>query len=366
MNKLYYPAVGGIERVVQQISEGLMNTFALTVLACQPKGKTDISTINGVTVYKASSFGTYFSMPISLSFFYYFFRLSRQTDIIQIHMPFPLADMALLLSLYRGKVVVWWHSDIVRQKKFLIFYKPIMRYLLKRADVIIVATKEHITYSDFLPDFSYKCVVIPYGVKENKQDSFIHSCKKHKRKDQKVQLLFVGRLVYYKGCSFLIDAMRKVTGCTLTIIGSGVLEQALKQKVEELNLSRVVRFKKVSNQEELEHEFASCDVFVLPSIAKSEAFGLVQIEAMAYGKPIINTQLKSGVPCVSINGLTGLTVPPCDSDSLAEAIQSLADNEELRRLMGLAARERVVNCFTEERMLGALTALYKRLIGREG
>jgi rhamnosyl/mannosyltransferase len=177
-----------------------------------------------------------------------------------------------------------------------------------------------------------------------------------------VTFLFVGRLVYYKGCDVLLEAFAQIRGAAqLVIIGSGPLEQALKAKAAQLGLSETVSFKGYLDDEAIRRHLADCDIFLLPSIAKTEAFGLVQIEAMAYGKPVVNTQLPGGVPYVSLDGVTGLTVPPGDAAALATAMQTLADDPALRRQLGQAACRRVRESYRLEAMLDQIHAVYRRL-----
>ncbi len=362
INKLYYPVTGGIERVVQQIAEGLKNEIELEVLVCKQRGKTVTEYINGVKITRAGSLGVLFSMPISLSFFSKVRKLSKDKDILHFHMPFPLGDFACLLSGYRGKVVLWWHSDIVRQKKLMKLYQPIMEWLLRRADVIVVATQGHIDGSDYLPKYKDKCVIIPYGVDSvvnYKGDQYLKEVGSLHR--DKLKLLFVGRLVYYKGCEVLLRAVSKVDGIELSIVGNGELEDKLKEETAKLGILDKVRFCGNLDEDELNIAFQECDVFVLPSILKSEAFGLVQIEAMAYGKPVINTSLPSGVPYVSLDKVTGLTVPPDDVQALADAIQWMVDHEEERIEMGKKARERVKEYFQMDTMLDKILKLYRNI-----
>lgn len=360
VNKLYYPHTGGIERVVQQLAEGLKDKVDMEVLVCQEKGKSKQEYINGVKILRAGSLGVFSSVPISFSFIRQLRRLSREMDVIQFHMPFPLGDLACLLSGYKGKVVVWWHSDVVRQKTLMKFYRPIMERFLKRADVIIVATQGHIDGSDYLPKYKEKCVIIPFGVDqliEQRADEYWNN-KLTVKKDM-VRFLFVGRLVYYKGCDILIEAFRKVSNAELVMVGSGELEEVLKQQTNKYGMDNRVHFLGSIDDDQLSREFEVCDVFVLPSVLKSEAFGLVQIEAMAYGKPVINTNLPSGVPYVSIDGITGLTVEPSNSDTLAEAMQWMVDHEVERLAMGKMARERVKETYRMENMLNSVRKVYK-------
>lgn len=358
VNKLYYPWTGGIEKVVQQIAEGLKDKADMEVLVCREKGRTVIEEVNGVTVYRAGSMGMFSSMPVSISFIKYLRQLSKNKDVLHFHMPFPLGDIAYLLSGYKGKVVIWWHSDIVRQKKLMKLYRPIMEKFLNRADTIIVATKGHIDGSDYLPKYKDKCVIIPYGVdkrieeeSDRYSDRYIEQHKMTPTSSKLLKMLFVGRLVYYKGCEILLKAFKEVDNAELTIIGDGELRAKLENEAVKYNMTSKVHFLGNVEEERLFNAFEECDVFILPSIAKSEAFGLVQIEAMAYGKPVINTNLPSGVPYVSLDHVTGLTVPPNDVQALADAIRWMVDHEEERIEMGKRARTRVKECYRMDDML---------------
>lgn len=370
VNKLYYPVTGGIERVVQQLAEGLSGDTDTKALVCRQKGKTVVEEVNDVEVTRASSLGTISSLPLSFSFLWRFHKMAKDRDIVHIHMPFPLGDLACLLSGYRGIVVLWWHSDIVRQKKLMKLYRPLMNWLLRRADCIVVATQGHIEGSHYLKGFEKKCRIIPYGVDariEREADHWM-AVGQHKRTGEDVRFLFVGRLVYYKGCRTMIEAFATAAGkdgrLRLDIVGTGPLEEELKARMEELGLSGRICFHAGVEDDELITYFQDCDVFVLPSLFRSEAFGLVQIEAMAFGKPVINTKLPSGVPYVSPHGETGLTVQPGQADELADAMLYLAGHPEERLRMGMQARKRVEEQFRMETMLERVKNLYVELTER--
>lgn len=358
VNKAYFPHIGGIETLVKQYSEelGQFDTQVRTLVCCDNRGGSIRERVNGVPVIRAANFGTYFSCPISTQFVKQFRRLSQKADVIHIHMPFPLADFAMLLSGFKGKVVLSWHSDIVKQKKLLTLYKPLLKYLLNRADMIFVATEGHIDGSDFLPEYREKCRILPYGITV---EDYLEIERKpiltEKLTDKNsVKVFFTGRLVYYKGVDVLLKAFRLVNGCELFIAGTGELEAELKAYAKEHNMEDKVHFLGFLPDDELKQAYADCDIFVLPSVAKSEAFGIVQLEAMVYGKPVINTLLPSGVPHVSIHKKTGLTVPPSDFESLSAAILALARNRELREEYGKNAADRVMQNFNEKDVIRKL------------
>ena len=359
VNKFYPPHIGGIETVVAQRAKYLsrFSDTEVKVLVCQEKGKGSHEFINGVEIIRCSSVGTYFSCPVSFSFFREFKKLSQWADVIEFHMPFPLEDVACLLSGCKCRIVLSWHSDIIRQKKLLYLYRPVLKKFLKRADVILTATQGHIESSAFLPEFREKCKVIPYPVEIPESFDFTPVLTEKLYHSDSVKLLFVGRLVYYKGVDVLIQAFQKVRGCELFLCGSGTLETELKQLAKNLP----VHFLGNLSNQDLKSAFADCDIFILPSVENSEAFGIVQQEAMLFGKPVINTNLPTGVPYVSIHEETGLTVPPCDVPALAEAIQKLADSPELRALYGENARKRVLKFYQCDAIMQKIYHVLKNL-----
>jgi glycosyltransferase involved in cell wall biosynthesis len=378
VNKLYAPHIGGVERVVQDIAEGLNASTDMEVLVCQTKGRASVDNVNGVKVIRAGSLGIFNSMPLSFSFFTFLRRFSKDRDIVHFHMPFPLADIAFFMSGYKGKVILWWHSAIVRQKTLLKLYKPVMNKLLKRADCIVVATEGHINGSRYLEPFREKCVIIPYGTNINlyettnvdshktdfESSDTVKEQSDHKvtkeKKDKKV--LFIGRLVYYKGVNVLLDAFCKVRDAHLYIAGDGPLQSQFEQQALSLGIKEHVSFLGHADDNQIRELLSCCDLFVLPSIAESEAFGIVQIEAMAYSKPVINTSLSTGVPYVSLHEQTGLTVPPGDADALARAIQRLVDCDDERLQMGRNARKRFEEYFTMDKMLESIYRLYQDIL----
>lgn len=368
VNKAYFPHIGGIETLVQQYSEELPKCGAVVrTLVCRDNfGGTSHERINGVRVIRSGSLGTFFSCPLSLSFILHFRKLAASADIVHINVPFPLADVALLLSGYKGKVAVSWHSDIVKQKKLMVLYRPFMKYLLNRADVIFTATEGHINGSDILPEYRKKCRILPYGITIsdylNIQRAPFLTEKLTDRKN--IKIFFTGRLVYYKGVDVLVKAFSKVHGCELFIAGTGELEPELKAYAKSLGLEKYIHFLGFLPDSQLKQAYADCDIFVLPSTAKSEAFGIVQLEAMVYGKPVVNTALPSGVPYVSIHGETGLTVPPADADALAKALNLLASDGRLREKLGKNAAARTEKYFNEKYVIRKLYSCLSEVVNK--
>ncbi len=307
LGKQYFPHTGGIEATMQQIAEGIQGEVESFVLVAQERGRAYTKVVRGVPVYYAKSLGVVASLPISWDLVRYLCKHAAEYDVIHLHMPFPLGDLACFLSGFKGKLILYWHSDIVRQKKSMVFYKPLMNWTLKRADAIAIATQENIDGSPYVKPFENKCVLIPFGLrKEWDEKSDRYWIKRTDISEEEnsgvLRLLFIGRFVYYKGCDILISAMEKIKtefledmkDIRLTMVGSGVLEEELKQRVQNSGLNENVEFVGKISDDMLEEEIRQCQVLVFPSIANSEAFGLVQLEAMAFGKPVINTSLATG------------------------------------------------------------------------
>lgn len=354
VNKLYYPEIGGVETVVQQIAEGLNGRTHMKVLCCARKGRGEERKVNGVDVVYSSSLGTFWSMPISFKFLANMRRMGRDADAMICHMPFPLGDLGYMLSGFKGRLYIWWHADPVRHRKIMWLYGPLMRAFLRRAKRIFVATRYHIESAEALHPFRDKCTVIPFGIDEDEYrvppgNSPLAGC-------ETVKVLFVGRLVYYKGLDILLRAFEQVLGAELFIAGAGPMEQQLKDYALGSRISGRIHFLGDPGTAMIKSCFRDCDIFVLPSVANSEAFGIVQLEAMACGKPVINTALDTGVPDVSLDGVSGITVQPGSVEQLAAAMQRLVDDEALRLSYGQGGLQRVRSEFSQKHMMDRLYA----------
>lgn len=374
VNKFYFPHIGGVEDIAKNHSEYFesRNDIEVKVLCCRKRGKAVQCTVNGVSVYKAASLGVFFSCPLSFVFFRKFRELSSWADIIEFHMPFPLGDIACLLSGFRGKAVLAWHSDVVKQKKLMHFYEPFLKRFLDRADMIITATKNHISSSSYLCSAAEKCRVAAYGIDIKKYLSVKREpyfAEKMTNKNHK-KIFFTGRLVYYKGVDVLLDAMKYISekkkdsmDMELFIAGTGPLEEGLRQKAALYKIDGCVHFLGRLPGDELKLAFADCDLFVLPSVEVSEAFGLVQLEAMVYGKPVINTALPTGVPLVSLDGETGFTAKVGDSADLAEKMMKIFDDEYYGKFSE-NSQKRVIEEFSLEKSNEQLQKCIDELLGR--
>jgi rhamnosyl/mannosyltransferase len=359
VNKLYYPWIGGVETVARDIAEHFNAKEGDSVinLVCQPRGKRKLDVVNGVQTYRAGSWGIISGMPISFDFFRLFRRLAKETDVIILHHPFPLAFVAYWLFGGEKKVVVWYHSDIVKQKIAKIPFLPFINFVLRRAKCIFVSNKAIIKTSSAIAPFAEKCRVAYFGVDQKR----FQKTGAEERQEREIRVkygtplvLSVGRLVYYKGYSYLVDAMKEVSA-RLLIIGNGPLKQAIEEQVIKNGLQEKVTI--IDPVEDLVPYYYACDIFALPSCEPSEVFGIVQIEAMACGKPVVNTLLATGVPEVSIDGRTGRTVLPKDAHLFAAALNEILGNREEYKNFSNNAIAEVAARFTKETFFASMDVI---------
>jgi glycosyltransferase involved in cell wall biosynthesis len=365
IGKYYHPAPGGIETFLKNLCEGLKAAGdELTVLCSAENGSTSDEWIEGVRIVRAAKMGTIFSQPLSPTLPVELMRLAKDADLVHIHSPNPLSESLALALPPRIPIVVSYHSDIVRQRLLLPFYSPILKLFLRRAKRIVVATENHIHFSPFLPNFAEKCRVIAYGL--NPSDFVMTPDVEQQASRLKAQhgryVLFVGRLVSYKGVSYLISAMKEVDA-KLIIIGEGPLRAELEAQAMQMGIGEKIHFTgRVLGQKLLNAYYHGCELFVLPSISRNEAFGVAQTEAMACGKPTIATRLESGVTLVCKAGVTGNLVEPKNPEALKFAICNLLNDQELRTRMGRAALEHFNSNFSREIMINRYRALYSEII----
>lgn len=255
----------------------------------------------------------------------------------------------------KKKFIITWHANIKNSRWSWIekFYNPMIKKLLDRADYIVVTSPQLFDASDILKSYSDKIKVIPLSF----DPKYRISERKETPVDRNFKLLFVGKLRKYKGVEYLIEAIEKLP-VRLTIVGNGEEREILQEQVKFLGIEEKIHFITNASDDELSQIYKDSDLFILPSINEAEAFGVVQLEAMANGLPVINTYLDSGVPFVSLNDFSGITVEPKSSESLRSAIVRIIENKELYEEFSLNAIERS-SLFTRKKMSESYLDLYK-------
>jgi glycosyltransferase involved in cell wall biosynthesis len=354
--KYYFPSKGGMETYVKQLCEGLQaHGIRSSVLALNHEtGKVIHSAvINGIQVFRVRTIFKFCSQPVAFSLGSRIKKLLLDHDLVHLNCPFPNVEIFSGI-LAKKPLVTTWQADPAHTRwgKFLRPYRPILNRLLERASRIVVTSPNLLDNSPSLSTFREKCEIIPLSCKlscSGKPSSFSN--------EEKPTILFVGALRHYKGVEYLIRAMRLLGEAKLKIIGIGEEENRLRRLAADLHLQARVSFLGNISDDELSMEYAGAYLLVLPSISPSEAFGIVQLEAMSCGIPVINTDIPSGAPFVSLHGLTGLTVPPKNEVALAAAINLLLKDKELHALYSKNAFSRAKD-FSEERMIASHARLY--------
>lgn len=291
-------------------------------------------------------------------------RLSRaQTfDLVHLHFPDPMthiASMAVPASVPR---VITWHADIVRQRAVLPFYRPFLRSAARNAAAIIAPTPRHRDGSPILSKLEdqSRIHVVPYGFHVTPFAEPAPDAARLRVEFGGPTIFALGRHVSYKGFDVLIRAMAKIRrDIRLVLGGEGPLTDELRRLAATMGVAERVRFAGMVPPDALSAYYQACDVFCLPSVTVAEAFGIVQIEAMAAGKPVVSTKLNTGVDYANQDGVTGFTVTPGDADELAARLDLLFEDRDLATRMGEAARDRALNVFTLEKMRDETLKVYE-------
>jgi glycosyltransferase involved in cell wall biosynthesis len=360
IGKFYPPYRGGMESHLGTLCGALAREIEVRAIVSNDGRSTVAETIDGVEVLRLGTAIRAFGAALSPGAAREIRRAGA--DVVHLHHPNPGAFVAWLASGSRAPLVVTYHSDIVRQRRLGALIAPLLDRVFRRASVILASSPDYAASSPVLRRFADRVRVVPFGIGD---EAFAPPAPERVARlrdawGERV-VLGVGRLVYYKGFEYLVRAMREVRG-TLVLVGGGPLEGELRRIAAEVGVADRVVF--AGAVPDLRPCYAAADVFALPAIARSEAFGIVQLEAMASGLPVVNTRIESGVPYVSPDGVSGITVPPADPAALAAALTRLLDDPALRDRFGEAGRARVRNHFSLDDMVtGTLTAYRDALAG---
>lgn len=358
---LYPPTCGGIEVAIQRIIEGTRDACeSISVLICSRGRRTQFVEVEGTPVCKVGEWGRFLSAPVAPLYPYWLKKLD--TDILHYHIPNPTAVLSHLLVRPQGRVVVHYHSDIVRQKNWLLVYDIFRRRFLRQSQRIIVTSPNYLRTSEALAPLRDRCTVVPFGIPLAK---FVHTpeiaaAAQVIRKRYGEQLvLFVGIQRYYKGLHYLVQAMEHVPG-KLLVVGNGPLQPELMDFVQRQPYAEKIVF--VGQVESVVPYYYAADVFCLPSIYRSEAFGLVLAEAGACGLPLVSTELGTGTSYVNQHDQTGLVVPPMDSAALANALTTILQDPLRRQRYAQAAQDWVREQFGQDRMCQSILQIYQQVM----
>ena len=355
----FFPKRGGVEDHILNLARfpSQAHRHAVLIAAAGPRTQREI--VETVPVIRAASWARYYT-PFCPTMPSWIRRLAP--DIVHLHHPCPMAFGAWLLARVSAPMVVGYHNDVVKPRPLVKAYGPLQRAVLGRAGGILVGSEEYRDSSPHLAPFRASCQVVPYGIplaplercpEVDAQAAWLRAASPGPI------VLFVGRLCYYKGLDVAVEAMTSVDA-TLLIVGTGPLATSLRQQIRSHGLTGKVILTGAVDDATLSAHLHACDMLILPSTYRSEAFGLVMLQAHACERPVICSDLP-GLSTVNVQEQTGLLVPPGDATALAQAINRLLSQPELRRQMGRAARTRVERLYTMDRMVGQIEGVYGSL-----
>ena len=371
IGKFYPPDTGGVETATRQAVEAMAGRgITGGVLCFDGGGDYDPATdARGPwPVRRAPVLAAVASQPLSPAYVRLVRTLAPRFDLLHVHMPNPLAALALFLARPRTPIVLHWHSDVIGKKAFRTLARPLETWLCRRAEAVIGPTAVHLESSDRAREIAAKGVVVPFCVdasmaSPDKADPGAVAAIRERFGGRRI-VFALGRLVPYKGFDVLIEASGLLPPDAVTVIGGGgPLLGEFNARVAREGLSDRVRLVGRIPDAELSNWFAACDVFCLPSVTRAEMFGIVQLEAMAFGKPVVSTAIpRSGVPRVNLDGQTGLVAPPGDVQALAGALSRLLGDRALAKRLGDGGRAAVAGPYSPPAVAQGLLAAYERAL----
>lgn len=365
--RIYYPdPPGGLQEAIKQICLSTSKyDVENSVFTLSKNNNPKVVERNEATVLRSKSWGAPASCDIGgLSSFLDFRHAANQNDVIQYHFPWPFADVLHWLTRPKKPAIITYHSDIVRQRKMGNLYAPFMLKFLQQMDVVIATSPAYAHTSTVLthPSLRDKVEVIPLGIDESQyqhhEDQNVF--KRLNVEHNEPYFLFLGVHRYYKGLEYLIKAAKGLKA-NIVIAGTGPEEDKLRGMVFHAGIKNVYFAGYVTHAEKVAL-IKHCLGFVLPSHLRSEAFGMVLVEAAMMSKPMISCELGTGTSYVNLDQKTGFVVPPSNPDKLREAMQSLLDDESLALKMGEQARKRYQALFSGDAMGKAYLELYQKLV----
>jgi glycosyltransferase involved in cell wall biosynthesis len=358
LGKYYPPHPGGMETHLRDLATRQAHSAQVSVIVANSGWREDQTNDSGVSVIRVARLTAVASMPVCPGL--QSAIRNSPADLVHIHAPNPGAAYAFLASRHPGKLVVTHHADTIGRSLLRRFSDPTVARMMERASRILVTSHRYLESSAELAAYRQKCCVVPLGI----DPTIAAAADPETTQSLRLQfpsgfILALGRLVPYKGFDVLIRAMKWVDS-KLLLVGTGPLHRKLLRLTESEKLGdKIIMLGRV---EDTRPYFAAASVFALPSVTRAEAFGIVQLEAMAAGVPVVNTRIDSGVPEVCSHGTTAITVPPGDPMALGLAIQMLLDRDDLRKQLGEAARARVNAEFSANLMCARTMRVYEDVL----
>ncbi|MCC6143948.1 MAG: glycosyltransferase [Candidatus Hydrogenedentes bacterium] len=358
--KDFYPPVsGGMERHIGLMCRFQRQWAEVRALVCSRGPRTRRVVRDGTEVIEVGEFGRLQSAPLAPAFPLWLRRL--EADVIVVHMPNPTAEAACLLAHPRAKIVVRYHSDVVRQASAMKLYRPVLMQFLRKADMILPTSAQYVASSPHLQAVREKCQVVPLGIlPEEFEAPAPERIAAVRARYGGEYVLFSGVHRYYKGLPYLVRAAADIQA-PLVIAGDGPERPAVMALAAELGVP--IHFPGALSHEDLVTHLHGCAVFAFPSCERSEAFGISILEAHACGKPVVATRLGTGVEFVNLDGQTGVNVAPREPAAFAAAVNRLLLEPEIRARMGAFAKDRIAREFDARTVARREMDLYEEVAG---
>lgn len=359
--KDYYPPVfGGIEKFISLIAKYQREFVKVSVLVCGGRVRSRVRDIDGIEVIYAGEIIRILRTPLSPQLYSYVKHI--KPDIFIVHTPNPMGELAVCFNRVKVPYIIRYHSDVVRQKIAMLLYAPLFNKVLKDSRYIIPTSEIYQKTSPVLKKYADKCIVVPLGIEVD----YYFTVNKERVKELTNQygedfIFFCGVHRYYKGLHVLLESAKELD-VPVVIAGEGPETKKLLKIRDKTGISNVFFVGAISD-EELKAYLHACALFVFPSIARSEAFGISIIEAHTCGKPVIATKLGTGVEWANLDGVTGINVEPGNPKELTKAINFLLKNRKIREEMGKIAQQRVKEIFDITKTAKKEIDIYKMAIG---
>lgn len=370
VGKYYPPRYGGIETVTQRFVTATNSSSSgwHSDVLCFSSGRiSDVSIDGSAVIIRKGTIVAANSTPLSVRYVLALRRLSKQYDILHVHLPNPLAVVGLFVTDRSARIAIQWHSDVVRQTIARGIYYAMLRLLRKNVEVVIGATDVHLSQSHVDAVLSgVPKKVVPFFLPQEAQDSYpptrgsSFSTSVREVLDSEKRVVFsLGRMVGYKGYPYLIRATRYLPDDYVVAIGGDGPLYPYLTRLAKVRGRQVAMLGRLTDAEALAL-FRKAEVFCLPSITPAEMFGMVQLEAFREGVPVVGTRIPgSGTTRVNLDGVTGVIVPPRDAESLAGGIRNVVENRELHCRLSAQARRIFEERFSEPAVIPHLIDVYE-------
>lgn len=331
------------------------SVFTLTSKACVSP-----MIFDGIEVFQVKRDIEIASTPFSVRAPFALRKILPTFDLLHFHYPFPFGDLMYLIANLKLPSIATYHSDIVRQKNLHQIYKPLEKWFFSAMDRVVCTSPNYLETSENLNILRSKVDIVPLGIDEALIPQEAQNRQSFEDCPKEPFILFIGVLRTYKGINILLEAAKFVRG-TIVVAGGGELLWPLRVRLKKEKIDNVVLLGEVSDFKKF-GLLSKCRALVLPSNQRTEAFGIVLVEASMLGKPMISTEIGTGTSFVNLDESTGVVVKSNCEVALADAMNRMLENEHEASLFGMASRTRYEAHFTGQKMCEGYSRIYEKVV----